>query len=143
MSGYLLAFVTALTVGMVSAGPSQQSSPSPAPLPAELVYETFCQKDESARKKLFRSATVEQKSVMTRRQIDRWREANLSRLSQTQLTALQELWTMATPAMLEPTEAGRQAMESFERLADAAFSGKEMDELGPYGPCIAKGAPAA
>jgi len=46
---------------------------------------------------------------------------------------------MATPAMFEPTDAGRQAMESFERRAGAAFSGREMDQLGPYGPCIVKG----
>ena len=139
MTGSLAAFVTALSVGVLSAGLQQQPPPSPAPLPPELVYETFCQKEEPIRKKLFRSATAEQKSAMTRRQMERWREANQSRLSKTQLAALQELSTMATASMFEPTEAGREAMESFEQRAGAAFSGREMDELGPYGPCISKG----
>lgn len=139
MTGSLAVFVTALSIGALSAGLQQQPLPSPAPLPPDLVYETFCQKDEPVRKKLFRSATAEQKSVLTRRQIERWREANLSRLTKAQLTALQDLSQMATPAMFEPTDAGREAMESFEQRAGAAFSGREMDELGPYGPCISPG----
>ena len=139
MAGYLSVVVAALSVGMFSAGLSRQSPPSTAPLPADLVYETFCKKEEPVRKKLFRAATREQKSVMTRAQIERWREANLSRISKAQLTALEELWTMASSAMFEPTDAGRQALEAFERRAGAAFSGRQMDELGPYGPCIAKG----
>ena len=140
MSCFLSALVAVMSVGMLVDGFNQQTPPSSARLPAELVYDAFCQKDEAARRKLFRSATAEQKSIMTRRQIERWREANLSRLSKTQLTTLQELWTMATPSMFEPTDAGRDAMESFEQRADAVFSGREMDELGPYGPCVAKAA---
>jgi hypothetical protein len=76
---------------------------------------------------------------MTRAQIERWREANRTRLTKEQLDALQALWTMASPAMFEPTDAGRRALETFERRADAAFSGREMDELSPYGPCIPEG----
>jgi hypothetical protein len=140
MAGHRSAFVAALCVVVSSAAFSQQQSPpSTAPLPAELAYETFCKKAEPVRKKLFRAATPEQKSVLTRRQIERWREANRTRLTKEQHDALQALWTMATPAMFEATEAGRQAVEAFERRADAAFSGREMDELSPYGPCAQKG----
>lgn len=137
MAGHLSAFLAALCV-VISTKSLQQPPPSSASLPAELAYETFCKKEEAVRKRLFRAATPEQKSILTRRQIERWREANLSRLSKTQLTTLQELWTMANPAMFEATEVGRRALEGFERRADAAFSGREMDALGPYGPCIAK-----
>jgi len=139
MAGYMPVFVAALCVGLLSARHAQQPTPSTAPLPAELAYETFCKKEEPVRKKLFRAASPEQKSAMTRAQIERWREANRTRLTKEQLDALQALWTMASPAMFEPTDAGRRALETFERRADAAFSGREMDELSPYGPCIPEG----
>jgi hypothetical protein len=116
---------------------AQEAVPPPL-APAELAYETFCKKEEPVRKKLFRAATKEQKSAMTRAQIERWREANRGRLTKEQLAALQELSDMATPAMFDATSEARRTMASFEARADSVFSGREMDELSPYGPCVSK-----
>ena len=115
---------------------AQQPPAENTPTAADLVYDTFCKKDEKEKRRLFRAATRAQKSALARAQLERWRDANRARLSQEQLTVVQELWNMATPEMFEGTEDGKARLASFEARADAAFSGRQMDEISPYGPCI-------
>lgn len=121
----------------------QQSPPTiTAPAATEFAYETFCKKEERDKRQLFRAATPEQQSVLTRTQIERWRDANRTQLSTPQLAVLQELWTTATPQTFEGffdrTEQARAKRESWEALAGSAFRGRELDQISPYGPCIAK-----
>jgi hypothetical protein len=127
-----------LAVALSAAGGAWQLASTPAAPPAtELAYDTFCKKEEREKRRLFRSATAEQKAALARTQIERWREVNRARLSKDQLTVLQDLWTMATPELFAATEEGRAKLAAFEARADPAFAGRELDQLSPYGPCIA------
>ena len=116
-----------------------QSSPSPPipPEPAELAYDTFCQKEEREKRRLFKAATPDQQSILTRTQIERWREANRARLTEEQLTVVQELWTMASAEMFARTKEGKDKIALFEARARSVFSGRERDEISPYGSCVA------
>jgi hypothetical protein len=128
-----------LVVSLIAAAAAVSQTPSPQNPPAasELEYETYCKKEEKEKRRLFRAATPDQQSTLARTQIERWRDANRAQLSQEQVKVLQELWTMAVPAMFERTAEGKAKLADFEARADAAFSGAEMDAISPYGPCIA------
>jgi hypothetical protein len=132
--------VMASSLSLAAAIGSQATSQSAqtAPAASELEYETYCKKEEREKRRLFRAATAEQKSMLARTQLERWRDANRDRLSTEQIGVLQELRALATPAMFEGTKEGKATLATFEARADAVFSGAEMDEISPYGPCIAK-----
>jgi hypothetical protein len=128
-----------LVASLLAAATIAQTPPASQapPTAAELEYETYCKKEEKEKRRLFRAATPDQQSTLARTQIERWRDANRAQLSQEQVKVLQELWTMAVPAMFERTAEGKAKLADFEARADAAFSGAEMDAISPYGPCIA------
>jgi hypothetical protein len=127
-------------VSLAGMGASQSPSPAPQTPPAatELEYETYCKKEEREKRRLFRAATPSQKSLLARTQIERWREANRARLSKEQVAALQELWTMATAEIFDGSQEGKSRLAAFEARADSVFSGTEMDQISPYGPCVPK-----
>jgi hypothetical protein len=132
MNALVLAAVAAVSIGSVQIAPPAAAAPA-----AELAYDTFCRKDEREKRRLFRAATPQQQSVLARTQIERWRESNRAQQTQEQLAVLQELWTLATPQLFERTPEGKARMASFETRASSAFPGRVLDQLSPYGPCIA------
>lgn len=133
MHALLLAALVAVSIGSTQAPP-----PAPAaPTPEDLAYDTFCKKEEREKRRLFRAATPQQQSVLARTQIERWRETNRAQQTPEQLAVLQELWTLATPQLFERTPEGKARMASFEARASSVFPGRVLDQLSPYGPCIA------
>jgi hypothetical protein len=133
MHALLLAALAAVSIGSIQTQPP----PAAAPTTEELVYDTFCKKDEREKRRLFRAATPQQQSALARTQIERWRASNRAQQTPEQLAALQELWTLATPQLFERTPEGKARMASFEARASSAFPGRVLDQLSPYGPCIA------
>lgn len=126
----LLAALAAVSIG------SLQTPPPAAPV-EDLVYDAFCKKDEREKRRLFRAATPLQQSLLARTQIERWRETNRAEQTPEQLAVLEELWTLATPQLFERTAEGKARMATFEARAGSVFPGRVLDQLSPYGPCIA------
>jgi hypothetical protein len=108
------------------------------PADADLMYDTFCKKEEREKRTLFRAATPAQKSALARTQIERWRDANRAQQSTEQLTVLQELWAMATADMFERTPEGKTKLAAFEARAGSVYPGRILDQLSPFGPCVPK-----
>lgn len=113
-----------------------QQAPAAAPVP----YDTFCAKTRMEKQDLFKTMTPEQKVVLWRTQIERFRDANDARLNDEQRAALKDFHE-AIPDGVAPrpyppaTEAKLKAIEG--RLG-AAFSREELRAIDNYGPCIAK-----
>ena len=112
----------------------QAASP---PAASELAYETWCRKEQPEKRQLFRAATAPQKVTLVTTQMERWRDANRSTITKEQATVLDELLKMVTEKMFEPSDAGKAMLEQFEATA-RAFRGRQLDEMAPDGPCIAK-----
>lgn len=110
--------------------------------PAAISYEAFCQLDEAEKKKRFRAAPSETQAMLARTQIERWREANQPGLTSEQLDVLKELLAVATAETFALNSTERRArLSPVEARAGASFRGKELDEMGPTGPCLAKKSP--
>jgi hypothetical protein len=115
--------------------PGDQAGP---PSASDLVYETYCKKEEREKRQLFRAAAADQRVTLTRTQLERWRDANHPGLTKEQVTAIDELMAMTTVKLFDESPAGKAMMERFEATADNAFTGRQMNEMAPFGPCIAK-----
>jgi hypothetical protein len=113
-----------------------------AQTPATISYETYCQKDEAEKKQLFRSSTPENQSMLARTQIERWRDANEARLTAEQLAVIKELLAAATAETFALSRTDqRPRLWPVEARAGALFHGRELDAMGPTGPCLSKKAP--
>jgi hypothetical protein len=132
-----MASTSVLVASLLAAVTIAQTPPASKSCRRGLVRDV-CKEEEKEKRRLFRAATPDQQSALARTQIERWCDANRTQLSQEQVKVLQELWTMAVPAMFERTAEGKAKLADFEARADAAFSGAEMDAISPYGPCIAR-----
>jgi hypothetical protein len=138
MHALLLAALAAVPIGLMQPPPPAAAAPAAAATTTEdLGYDAFCKKDEREKRRLFRAATPLQQSVLARTQIERWRETHRARQTPEQLAALDELWTLATPQLFERTPEGKARMATFEARASSVFTGTVLDQLSPYGPCIA------
>jgi len=130
----IIAFVaTAAPAGRV---PADQAGSLPAA--SELVYETYCKKEEREKRQLFRAATAAQKVTLTRTQLERWRDANQAAVTKDQSSTIEELLAMITVKLFDASDEGKSLIATFEATARKAFSGRQMDEMAPDGPCIAK-----
>jgi len=129
----IIAFVaTAAPAGRVLA---DQASSLPAA--SELVYETYCKKEEREKRQLFRAATAAQKVTLARTQLERWRDANQAAVTKDHLSTIEELLAMITVKLFDASDEGKSLIAKFEATARKAFSGRQMDEMAPDGPCIA------
>ena len=107
--------------------------------PPALQYDTFCQKDEAEKKTLFRAAPPEVKATLARTQIERWRDANRPRLTPDQLDVIKELLSVSTTETFALSRQDQRArLSAVEARAGAAFSGRELDAMGPTGACLPK-----
>ena len=130
----IIAFVaTAAPAGRV---PADQAGSLPAA--SELVYETYCKKEEREKRQLFRAATAAQKVTLARTQLERWRDANQAAVTKDQSSTIEELLAMITVKLFDASDEGKSLIAKFEATARTAFRGRQMDEMAPDGPCIAK-----
>jgi hypothetical protein len=110
-----------------------------APAPAAITYETYCQQDEAEKKKVFRAAAPETQAVLARTQVERWRDANQATLTAEQLDVIKELLSVTTVETFALSRADQRAkLSAVEARAGAAFKGRELDAMGPTGPCLPK-----
>ena len=125
-------------VATAPTGPVLVDQASSLPAASELVYETFCKKEEREKRLLFRAATAAQKVTLARTQLERWRDANQAAVTKDQLSTIEELLAMITVKLFDASDEGKSLIAKFEATARKAFSGRQMDEMAPDGPCIAK-----
>ena len=115
---------------------ARQTAPAPA-----VSYETYCQKDRIGKQELRKTMTVEQKAEMARTQIERWRDANESRLTAEQRSLITDWIKVIPESALPRAQRGPESEARLTALAakiEAAFSREELRAMDEYGPCIAK-----
>jgi hypothetical protein len=126
-----LVIVATVLCGVVTS--SQQ-----APLPG-ITYEAFCGKSRMEKQDALKTLTTEQKAMLWRTQIERWRAANAARLSVDQRLLLDEFQAIIPLAVERPRPAGSaEKLDALERRLAAAFSKADLDAMDNYGPCLAK-----
>ena len=104
-----------------------------------VTYEMFCSKDRMGKQELFKTMTAEQKTMLWRTQIERWRDLNRARLTADQRALLDEFHAIIPLAVARPrTLEGDAKLEALEARLTAAFTEDEMDAMDNYGPCLAK-----
>ena len=119
------------TVGLVS---GQQAG-------APIEYESFCKMSVESKRSAFNATTPDNRALLVRTQIERWRDANKPRLNEKQLELLGELVAIATPAAYgggAPTQEAQDKMRSLEARLRELFTIDDVRALQPSGPCIAK-----
>ena len=113
-----------------------------AQTPAVISYESYCRQDEAEKKKAFRAAPPEVQAMLARTQVERWRDANQASLTAEQLDVIKELLSVTTAETFALSRADQRArLSAVEARAGAAFKGRELDAMGPTGPCLPKKAP--
>jgi hypothetical protein len=132
------AMMIAFVATSASAGRMPVEQAGPPPGASELVYDTYCKKEEREKRQLFRAATPAQKVTLVTTQLERWRDANRATVTKDQLATIEELLGMITVKLFEASDEGKTLIAKFEATARKAFSGRQMDEMAPGGPCIAK-----
>jgi len=135
MKGIVLAF--ALICVVSSPGPRPQAQAG-----QNVDYDTFCKlPDAQAKRTAFLATSSENRAVLVRTQIERWRDANRARLSDKQLSALADLIAAITPDTYGEGPKAEEARVKARPLAEAQrtlFTNDEIQAMQPNGPCIAK-----
>lgn len=124
----------ALVLGLA---PFAQAQP---PAPKEIAYDVFCGKDRMEKQDLFKTMTAEQKTMLWRTQIERWRDANSAQLTADQRQLLAEFHAIIPVAVARPrTPEGDAKLASLEARLSGAFNRDQMRAMDNYGPCLPKG----
>jgi len=109
---------------------------------AQIDYDSYCKlADVTAKREAFFATTPENRGVLVRTQIERWRDANKARLSEVQLTFLAELLATVTPDTYADGPKGEEARQKSRPLAAKSaelFSRADNEAMQPNGPCIPK-----
>jgi hypothetical protein len=107
-----------------------------------LDYETFCKlPDEQAKRTAFRATTPENRAVLVRTQLERWRDANRDRLNSTHLAALADLIAAVTPDTYADTPKGEEARVKARKVTETQlglFTNEQVQAMQPNAPCIPK-----
>ena len=105
-------------------------------------YDTFCKvTDIDAKRSAFLATTAENRGVLVRTHIERWRDANKARLNEKQLTFLTDLMASITPDTYADGPKGDEARVKARPLVEQTrqhFSNEDNQAMQPFGPCIAK-----
>ena len=111
--------------------------------PQKVTYETFCSlPDDQARRAAFNAVTPENRAELVRTQLERWREANKSRLSSQQLALLAQMHALVTPESYTAgpaQEEARNKMRALEPKMVELFSVADIQAMQPNAPCPPKG----
>lgn len=113
-----------------------------AQTPQTLEYEAFCKiADVQERRTAFLATTPENRALLVRTQLERWRDANRTRLNPKQLESLANLIAAVTPDSYGQGPKADEARAKMRPLAEAQFqffTREEVEAMQPTGPCIAK-----
>ena len=113
-----------------------------APAVQTIEYEAFCKlPDTEAKRSAFVRTSPENRAVLVRTQLERWRDANRAGLSAKQLAGLAELISSVTPETYTEGPKGEEARVKVRSVVESQrglFADEEMQAMQPYAPCIAK-----
>ena len=105
-------------------------------------YETYCKlPDAEAKQAAFRATTAESRGTLVRTQLERWRDANQSRLEEKQKAVLAELIqsiTSDTYADGPQAEAARIKTRAISARFEPQFSQADLMAMQPGAACISK-----
>jgi hypothetical protein len=94
----------------------------------------------TGKQELFKTMTAEQKTMLWRTQIERWRDLNRARLTADQRALLDEFHAIIPLAVARPRTPEVDAqLDALEGRLAAAFTEDDLDAMDNYGPCLAKG----
>lgn len=124
-----------LVSAVLSVGPVRA-----AQAPQVIEYEAFCKiADVQERRTAFLATTPDNRAMLVRTQIERWRDANRARLNAKQLDLLASLIAAVTPDAYGPKAAeARAKIRPLEEAMSQLFTRDEIEAMQPTGPCIAK-----
>jgi hypothetical protein len=125
-------FVPLLTAGSLAARQASQ----------KMTYETFCNlPDAQAKRAAFNAVTPDNRAELVKAQLERWREANKSRLSQAQLALLDQMHELVTPESYTAgpaQESARDKIRALEPKMAELFSMADRQAMQPNAPCLPK-----
>ena len=132
-----------LTVAMFSTVPLWAGQTGQAGQAAQdSAYEAFCKLDDvQLKREAFLKASPENRAVLVRTQLERWRDAHRAKLNERQLSSLASLIASITSDTYAEGPKGEEARAKSRPLAEAQvqlFTPEEMQAMQPTGPCIAK-----
>ena len=111
--------------------------------PQKVTYDTFCGLSDEAKRAAFNAATPEEKTVVMKTHVERWRDANRSRLNAQQLALLDEMVAVVTSESYTPgpgREAAQNKLRALEPKLAELFSPEDIRAaMQPNGPCLPKG----
>ena len=107
-----------------------------------LEYEVFCKlPDAQTKRDAFMATSPDNRAVLVRAQLERWRDANRPRLNDKQLAAMEMLIASITADTYGEGPKAEDARTKARPLAEAQrqlFTTEDMQAMQPTGPCIAK-----
>jgi len=125
--------VLALVVGSVGASQA----------PQKMAYEAFCSlPDAQAKIAAFNQVTPDNRAELVKTQIERWPEANKSRLSPPQLALLDQMHALITPEAYTVgagQEDARNKMRDLEPKLAELFTVTDRQFMQINAPCLPKG----
>jgi len=105
-------------------------------------YETYCKlPDPESKRAAFRTTTAESRGTLVRTQLERWRDANQTRLDDKQKASLAALINSITSDSYADGPQGEEArIKSRAIIADheRLFTKEDLMAMQPNAPCIAK-----
>ena len=132
-----MAIAAAIVVGacFVGVGASQQA-------PNRLDYDTFCKlPDMGAKKTAFGATTAGNRGELVRTHLERWREANRTRLNEKQIAYLAAMIESITSDTYSDGPKGEEARVKSRAIIESnvgLFPQEAMQAMQPFAPCIAK-----
>jgi hypothetical protein len=128
------AFAASVLSSLTAAGALAQQAPAPT-----VTYESYCDKTRMEKQELLKTMTEEQKAMIWRTQIERWRDANATTLTADQRTLLADFHAIIPLAVKRPrTPEGDAKLNALEARPSGAFNRDQMRAMDNYGPCLPK-----
>jgi hypothetical protein len=104
-----------------------------------VTYDSFCGKTRMEKQELFKTMGEEQKAMLWRTQIERWRDANAATLTPDQRTLIGEFHAVIPLAVKRPrTPEGDAKLATLEARLTSGFTRDQMRAMDNYGPCVPK-----
>lgn len=105
-------------------------------------YETFCKlPDLESKRAAFFATTAENRGLLVRTQLERWRDAHQTRLDEKQKASLAEIIKSITADSYADGPQGEEARVKARALiteSERLFTREDLGAMQPYAPCIAK-----
>ena len=105
-------------------------------------YDSFCKLPDAAKKReVFLATTPETRATLVRTHLERWRDANKSRLQPKQIQLMGDLIRLATAEVYGPgprTKAMTDRMNALEKRSSELLSSDDLQAIQLNSPCVAK-----